>query len=184
VFANELRDGRGLNMQMGCTGDDLFFFGNVVRRGVEAPGNSLYFKAGVTADTHAHFFMNTFDLNGDDFFELNTTDPGCFAANGALAGLYIANNVFVMPDAGVMLAGNSAGLAVTSPNLRRNSLSDPGLCLQSDLSVCSTSSAYATSGTQLSTLGRVSTGVLPLGAFTDKTGRVRNDPRGYGAFQR
>jgi hypothetical protein len=184
VFANHFLGGRGLNMQSGCTGDDLFMFGNVVERGVQAPGNSLYFKAGITADVHAHLFLNTFSLGTDAFFALNTADPGCNADNGALAGLYITNNLFVMPDAALLYrtdGGSAPALKVESPNVRRPSASD--VCLGADGAVCDTSAALAQTGVDLTTVGKISTTTLPLGAITDLSGRVVGHLRGHGARQ-
>lgn len=184
VFANRFSGGRGLNMQSGCTGDDLFMFGNVVERGTLAPGNSLYFKAGVTADVHAHLFLNTFDLGNESFFALNTTDPGCFAENGALAGLYITNNLFVMPTAAALYrtdGGVAPATKVETPNVRAPTAGE--LCLGEDGAVCATSAALAQTGMDLTTVGKISTTTLPLGALTDLTGRAVGHLRGHGARQ-
>jgi hypothetical protein len=202
VYNNQFLGGSGVNMQVGCTGGDTWFFDNVVDRGDFEGGGVVYIIAGRSSGVEYHFFGNTFRARGASGILLNA-DSAAACDGGptgpeAFDGLYAVNNVFVFPDGEIDdklpevfrfdSPMNVAPTLVTEPNVWRLEPDIEELCFADEAAAdyritCEGSPALAGDGAALDTVGSLSAAALPLGAFTDATGQVFADPRNHGAYQ-
>jgi hypothetical protein len=196
VFNNRLVSANGgLNLQVGCTGGDLYFFNNRVHTAIA--GAAMYLASGDTNAVRFYIFGNTFSVPNGEGIAVNLVADGC-NSDGTLGpdvtrpyDHYLqANNVFVVPSAAEVFRRDSPGTVpgtwVTAPNLRRDPSAVADLCgvdaASGDLEpTCGTSVALEPTGVSL--VEAIAPEDLPLGGFTDATGRVFDDPRGQGAYQ-
>lgn len=200
VYDNFFQGGSGANLQVGCTGGDLYFFNNVLERAPDVGGSLVYLIAGRSPGVDYYFFGNTFRTRGATGIRANyTAAPDCGDGSPVrFDSLRAVNNLWVFPDGqvdgkdpavyGVAAAGAPSPTVVAAPNLTRRESELADLCLADEAAfdyrpTCASSPALSGTGASLPTVGSLTAGGLPLGAFTDKAGRVLADPRNYGAFQ-
>lgn len=177
----------GVDVQVGCTGGDLTFFGNTM----EAP-NGVYVHGGASDGPEVRFLHNTFAFEATEAVQLNrnAAPPSCMGTGTPVQRVDAAFNLALLGDGQAffdVVAGTDDSASWTlSPNLVVPAGDRGPLCLSGAgatppyAPTCGTSTAFGTPGSALDTLG-LDAADFPGGVLTDNAGNVLNVASGFGA---
>ncbi|MEM6295059.1 MAG: hypothetical protein AAGA54_27560 [Myxococcota bacterium] len=182
VYNNVFVGGRGVDLQVGCTGGDSFFFSNVF-----ANDHAGFYLHGGASDSPAYtLFANTVRSPAEVGMRVNMNGaPNCAAPGDPVSSVSYAANLSIggAAEAVEFVVGDPGEDWVLEPNLAWTGEAAE-LCLD-DLTAapsCERSAALAGDGLSFDALG-IDPAQLPGGRFTDAGGRVRDAPLNYGAHQ-